>query len=59
MEENQIPMAMQFGQTIDNVQNIKEQDTTYHNGWSVNTVLFIILHFEQNQRCHNFRTVLR
>ena len=59
MEGNQFPKAMQFHQTTDNVQNIKQQDTIYHNGWPVNTDLFIILHFEQNQHCHNFRTALR
>jgi hypothetical protein len=36
MEENQFPKAIQFGQTIDNVQNIKQHDTPYHNGWAVN-----------------------
>jgi len=58
MIENQLPKAIQFDQTTDNVQNIKEKDTTYHNVWPVNTNLFLVSHFEQNQQYHNFRTVL-
>ena len=48
MEENQFPKAIQFGKTTDNVQNIKQQDTTYHNSWPVNIDLCTVLHFEQN-----------
>jgi len=36
MEENQFPKAIQFGQMIDNVQNIKQQDATYQNVCAVN-----------------------